>query len=33
MGRVRINTLDGTYTKSSMAVEAAVVTSGILRTR
>jgi hypothetical protein len=33
MGRVRINTPDATYLKSSMAVEAAVVTSGVLQTR
>ena len=33
MARVRINTIDATYAKSSMAVEAAMVTSGVLRTR
>ncbi len=33
MGRVRINTKDGTYTKSSTTVEAAVLTAGTLKTR
>ncbi len=33
MGRVRINTTDATYLKSNTAIEAAIVTSGVLRTR
>jgi len=33
MGRVRINTKSGTYTKASSAVEAAVVTTGVVSTR
>jgi hypothetical protein len=33
MGRVRINTRDGAYTKSSTTVEAAALTTGVIKTR
>lgn len=33
LGRVRINTADGTYTKASTAVEEAVVSTGMIATR
>ena len=33
IGRARINTRDGSYTKSSDAVESPIPTAGILRTR
>lgn len=33
LGRIRINTADGTYTKASSAVEDGIVSSGIIRTR
>ena len=33
IGRVRINTFDGTYQKSNTAIEAAAVTTGVLQTR
>jgi hypothetical protein len=32
MGRLRVNTKDGTYTKSSSAIEAAITTTGIVKT-
>jgi hypothetical protein len=33
LGRLRVNTKDGTYTKANTAVEAAVTTTGIVKTR
>ena len=33
LGRIRINTADGTYTKSNTSIEAGALTSGTIATR